>query len=88
MIKEFKNITEQLYTRENVDNYLRLIKTTNEYDIYKFISTLDFLNEHMHDKYLIPSSKEMIKSGYNNKNTYKCISSYKKIEYYINKLLF
>ena len=25
---------------------------------------------------------------YNNKNTYKCISSYKKIEYYINQLLF
>ena len=36
---EFKNITEQLYTRENVDNYLRLIKTTNEYDIYKLCTS-------------------------------------------------
>ena len=32
---EFENITETLYTRENINNYLRLIKHTDEVDTYK-----------------------------------------------------
>ena len=41
-----------------------LKKYASEEEIYKFISTLDFLNKHMDDKYLIQSSKEMIKNGF------------------------
>ena len=40
------------------------------------------------DKYFEIIFYKSLATIYNNKNTYKCISSYKKIEYYINQLLF
>ena len=60
-----KEKMQSLYFNANLHGLVEYLKKyAPEYDIYKFISTLDFLNEHMGDKYLIPSSKEMIKSGY------------------------
>ena len=60
-----KEKMQSLYFNANLNGLVEYLKKyAPEYDIYKFISTLDFLNEHMGDKYLIPSSKEMIKSGY------------------------
>lgn len=60
-----KEKMQSLYFNANLNGLVEYLKKyAPEDDIYKFISTLDFLNEHMGDKYLIPSSKKMIKSGY------------------------
>lgn len=37
---EFNNQIEELYTRDNVDNYLRLVSTNEEYKIYKLCAPL------------------------------------------------
>ena len=53
------------YFNANLSGLVEYLKKyAPEEEIYKFINTLDFLNEHMDDKYLIPSSKEIIKNGF------------------------
>lgn len=53
------------YFNANLNGLVEYLKKyAPEEEIYKFINTLDFLNEHMDDKYLIPSSKEIIKNGF------------------------
>ena len=53
------------YFNANLSGLVECLKKyAPEDEIYKFINTLDFLHEHMGDKYLIPSSKEIIKNGF------------------------
>lgn len=60
-----KEQMQLFYFNANLSGLVEYLKKyAPEEEIYKFINTLDFLNEHMDDKYLIPSSKEIIKNGF------------------------
>lgn len=50
-----------LYFSANLNGLVECLKQySSEEDVYRFINALDFLNKHMKDKYLIPSSTEII----------------------------
>ncbi len=50
-----------LYFSANLNGLVECLKQYSlEEDVYRFINALDFLNKHMKDKYLIPSSTEII----------------------------
>lgn len=52
---------QTLYFNANLNGLVEHLKQySSENEIYKFINTLDFLNKHMQDKYLMPSSTEII----------------------------
>ena len=60
-----KEQMQLFYFNANLSGLVEYLKKyAPEDEIYKFINTLDFLHEHMGDKYLIPSSKEIIKNGF------------------------
>lgn len=55
---------QTLYFNANLKGLIDCLKQYHsEEEVYKFINTLDFLNKHIQDKYLLPSSNEIILNG-------------------------
>ncbi|MBR5369864.1 MAG: hypothetical protein IK137_01010 [Bacilli bacterium] len=60
-----------LYFNADLSGLIEYLKMyTSEESIHKFINTLDFLNEHMGDKFLLPSSKKLINESCKSVNVF------------------